>query len=187
MSSHRVFCVLSHFSRVRLFATLWTVAHQVPLFMRSPRQECWSELSCPPSGDLPNRGIELRPLWLLPCRQILYCQATREAHLLNTSKLKSGTSYMRLRGCAWLGAYVCLWQPPLLICLLLCPVGKWTFFLSLPPLSLLCSGDTELAILFTRKSCPRSYQGWLFLWFRPLFKCSLLWRSCSTWPIQNSL
>ena len=26
-------CVLSHFSHVRLFATLWTVAHQGPLSM----------------------------------------------------------------------------------------------------------------------------------------------------------
>ena len=26
-------CVLSHFSRVRLFATLWTVAQQAPLSM----------------------------------------------------------------------------------------------------------------------------------------------------------
>ena len=26
--------LLSRFSRVRLFATLWTIAHQAPLFMR---------------------------------------------------------------------------------------------------------------------------------------------------------
>ena len=32
-------CVLSPFSRVQLFATLWTVAHQVPLFMGFSRQE----------------------------------------------------------------------------------------------------------------------------------------------------
>ena len=32
-------CVLSHFSHVWLFATLWTVAHQVPLSMGFPRQE----------------------------------------------------------------------------------------------------------------------------------------------------
>ena len=34
-------CVLSHFS-VRLFATLWTVACQVPLSMGFSRQEHWS-------------------------------------------------------------------------------------------------------------------------------------------------
>ena len=31
--------VLSHFSRVRLFATLWTVVHQAPLSLGFSRQE----------------------------------------------------------------------------------------------------------------------------------------------------
>ena len=39
-------------SRVRLFATLWIVAHQAPLFMGFSRQEYWSGLLCPPRGDL---------------------------------------------------------------------------------------------------------------------------------------
>ena len=34
--------MLSCFSRVRLFATLWTVAHQAPLPMGFSRQEYWS-------------------------------------------------------------------------------------------------------------------------------------------------
>ena len=46
-------------SPVRLFATLWTVAHQAPLFMGFSRQECWSGLPCPPPGDLPDPGIEI--------------------------------------------------------------------------------------------------------------------------------
>ena len=45
-------------SHVRLFATPWTVAHQTPLSMGSPRQEHWSGLPFPSSGDLPNPGIE---------------------------------------------------------------------------------------------------------------------------------
>ena len=32
-------CVLSRFSRVRLFATLWTAVHQAPLSMGFSRQE----------------------------------------------------------------------------------------------------------------------------------------------------
>ena len=32
-------CVLSRFSHVRLFATLWTVAHQAPLYRGLSRQE----------------------------------------------------------------------------------------------------------------------------------------------------
>ena len=45
-----LYFVLSHFSRVRLFATPWTVARQVPLSMGFPRQEYWSGLSFPPPG-----------------------------------------------------------------------------------------------------------------------------------------
>ena len=44
--SHSV-SVLSCFSRVRLLAILWTVAHQAPLFMAFSRQEYWSGLPFP--------------------------------------------------------------------------------------------------------------------------------------------
>ena len=40
----------SGFSRVRLFATLWTVSRQAPLSMGFSRQEDWSGLPCPPLG-----------------------------------------------------------------------------------------------------------------------------------------
>ena len=50
--------VLSCFSRVQLFVTLWTIAHQVPLSMGFSRQEYWSGLLCPPPGDLPSPGTE---------------------------------------------------------------------------------------------------------------------------------
>ena len=50
--------VLSCFSRVRLFVTLWTTAHQAPLSMRLSRQEYWSGVLYPPAGDLPNPLVE---------------------------------------------------------------------------------------------------------------------------------
>ena len=50
--------VLSHFSRVQLFATLWTAAHQAPLPMGVSRQESWSGLPFPSPGHLPNPGTE---------------------------------------------------------------------------------------------------------------------------------
>ena len=50
--------MLSHFSHVLLFVTLWTVARQVPLSMGFSRQEFWSGLPCPPPGDLPKPGIK---------------------------------------------------------------------------------------------------------------------------------
>ena len=54
--------MLSHFSHVQLFVTLWTVGHQAPLSMGFSRQEYWSGLPCPLPGDLPNPEIELTSL-----------------------------------------------------------------------------------------------------------------------------
>ena len=45
-------------SRVRLFATPWTVAYHVAPSMGFSRQECWSGLPFPSPGDLPDPGIE---------------------------------------------------------------------------------------------------------------------------------
>ena len=45
-------------SRVQLFATPWTVAHQAPLSMGFSRQEYWSGVPFPTEGDLPYPGIE---------------------------------------------------------------------------------------------------------------------------------
>ena len=55
-----VSCVLSHFSHLQLFVTLWTIARQAPLSMELYQQEHWSGLLCPPPGDLPDPGIEPR-------------------------------------------------------------------------------------------------------------------------------
>ena len=60
-----LFCMLLYIkvkmkllSRVRLFATPWTLVYQAPPSMGFSRQEYWSELSFPSPGDLPNPGIE---------------------------------------------------------------------------------------------------------------------------------
>ena len=50
-----LYCVLS---RVRLFATTWTVACQASLSMGFPSQKYCSGLPFPSPGDLPNPGIE---------------------------------------------------------------------------------------------------------------------------------
>ena len=50
--------VLSRFSYVWLFATLWTLVCQAPMSMRFSRQEYWTGLLFPPPGDLPDPGIE---------------------------------------------------------------------------------------------------------------------------------
>ena len=53
-------CVLcaQSLSHVRLFATSGTVACQAPLSMGFSRQKYWKGLPFPPSGDLPDPGIE---------------------------------------------------------------------------------------------------------------------------------
>ena len=45
-------------SRVRLFATPWTVTHQAPPSIEFSRQEYWSGLSFPTPRDLPDPGIK---------------------------------------------------------------------------------------------------------------------------------
>ena len=50
--------MLSHFSRIRFFVFLGTVALQALLSMGFSKQECWSGLPCPSPGDLPDLGIE---------------------------------------------------------------------------------------------------------------------------------
>ena len=50
--------MLSHFSFVQLFGTLWTVACQAPLPLGFSWQEYWSELPFPSPGDLLIPGME---------------------------------------------------------------------------------------------------------------------------------
>ena len=62
----RVCACAQPFGHIRLFATLWTVPCQAPLTMRFQRQECQSGLPFPIPGDLPEPGIESKPLDSLP-------------------------------------------------------------------------------------------------------------------------
>ena len=51
-------CMLSCFSCIWLFASLWTVAPKASRSMGFSRQEYWSALPCPPPRGLPDPGIE---------------------------------------------------------------------------------------------------------------------------------
>ena len=74
--------MLSHFSRVRLFATPWTRARQSSLSMGFSRQEHWSGLPSILPEDLPNPRIE--PVSSAsPASQIPYHWVTMEAWWLN--------------------------------------------------------------------------------------------------------
>ena len=52
--------LFSHSVMSNSFVTPWTVAHQAPLSMGFPRQECWSGLPFPSPGDLSYSGIKPR-------------------------------------------------------------------------------------------------------------------------------
>ena len=54
-SAYMYMCMLSHFGRVWLFVTPWTIPCQA---MGFSRHEYWRGLPCPPPGDLPNPGIK---------------------------------------------------------------------------------------------------------------------------------
>ena len=75
-------CVLSH---VRLFETLWTVAHQALLSMGFPRQEYWSGLTFPPPGDLPHPGIESASLMSPTLAGRFFTTSARQAINVNTT------------------------------------------------------------------------------------------------------
>ena len=55
---HLRVCVVSRFSRIWLFVTLWIVAFKTSLSMEFSRQEYWNRLPCPPPGALPDPGIK---------------------------------------------------------------------------------------------------------------------------------
>ena len=57
-------CVLSHFSQVQLFVTLWAIACHAPRSTGFSRQVYWCRLLCPPPGNLPNPGI--KPMSFMP-------------------------------------------------------------------------------------------------------------------------
>ena len=79
-------CVLSHFSHVWLFATLWIVDCQTSLSKEFSRQEYWSGLPFFSTGDLPNPEIE--PVSHVSCtgRQFFTTSATWEAPTQGTEK-----------------------------------------------------------------------------------------------------
>ena len=69
------YCMLSHFSCVQLFATLWTVACLAALSMGISRQQYWRGWQWPPPGNLPDSGIKPESLAIESCligSQVLY-------------------------------------------------------------------------------------------------------------------
>ena len=96
-------CLPSHFSRVRLFATPWTIARQAPLSTGFSRQEYWSGLPCPPPGDIPDPGI--KPTFLKsPALAVMFFTTRTTWEALKTRKCPSfqkGVKCLALKRKQW--------------------------------------------------------------------------------------
>ena len=69
---------------VWLFVILWTVDRQAPLSMGFARQEYWSELQCPPPGNLPDPGSNLCLLrWQVDSLPMSHLEALPDTWLAN--------------------------------------------------------------------------------------------------------
>ena len=75
-------CVLSPFSHVQFFATLWTVACQAPLFIGFFRQEYWSGLPISHPRDRPDPRIEPASLMSPALAAFFTTSATWEVPLI---------------------------------------------------------------------------------------------------------
>ena len=101
-------------SRVRLFATPWTVAYHAPSSVGFSRQEYWSGLPFPSPEDLPNPGIEPGSPALRA--DALPFEPPGKTHLMGTADLLEKTlmlgkvkvkspSHVRLFATPWTVAY----------------------------------------------------------------------------------
>ena len=95
--THFLACRLSRLSNVRLLENRRTKVRQAPLSMGFSRQEYWSELPCPPPGDLPDPGIKptslMSPFTSLICsyKNIFHIfMQKRKVHSLGTENKRNG-------------------------------------------------------------------------------------------------
>ena len=119
-------CVLSCFSHVWLFVTLWTVASQALLSMGFSGQEYWSGLPCPPPEDLPDPGIKSVSL-MSPALAGGFCttSAPWEAQIICWPDVCCSVSQLCLQGLDTTERLnnnhlsLLVWNVPLLLCWIL--------------------------------------------------------------------
>ena len=114
--------MLTHFSLVQLFVTLWTIAFQASLSKGFSRQESWSGLPCPPPGDLLNPGIE--PMSLMSpalAGGFFTTPANLEAHGLCSSLNKFAFIFLWFA----LESFLCKGEDPQLVASPRDPLETW--------------------------------------------------------------
>ena len=97
-------CCAQCFSRVRFFATLWTIACQVSLSLGVSKQAYWSELPCPPPGGFPSASV----VKSLPAVQEAWVQSLGQEDPLSLSWYKPLSSHLYYCGCPVLALEVCI-------------------------------------------------------------------------------
>ena len=96
VSINNVCCVLSQFSRIQLFATLWTIALQALLTMGFSKARILEWAAMPFSMGLPDPGIKPIFLCLQYGRQVLYHQChLGRPHLIMACSIAVGTKWSR--------------------------------------------------------------------------------------------
>ena len=93
-------CVLSHFNRVWLFATPWTVACQAPRSMVFSRLGYWSGLPGLPPGDLPDPETEILSL-MSPALVGEFFTTSTTGEALNFSQMKKKRKANLRPDCHW--------------------------------------------------------------------------------------
>ena len=99
-------CMLSHFSRVWLFVTLWAVAHQAPLPMGFSRQQYWSGLPLPSLSGFPyflqfksEFGNKELMIWATASSQSCFCWLYRASPSLAAKNIVSLISVLTIWWC----------------------------------------------------------------------------------------
>ena len=152
--------MLSCFNHVRLFVTLWTISLPALLSMEFSRQEHWSGLPCPPSGDLPNPGIN--PASLMP-------------PALADGFFTSGTTWEDL-------------NLPQSRCLRRCLLSKTLteMLTKMRSLSSLCEGPLPRLTLGMNRCIHKQFQfAWFYFYIYPFF-VSNLWKMSPFLTFQSS-
>ena len=86
-------------SNVQLFVTPWTLALQAPLSTEFSRQENWSRLPLPTTGDLPTQGLNLHLLHSSLCADSLPLSHLGSPSTPNCSQMKGGASFDHFNRC----------------------------------------------------------------------------------------
>ena len=81
-----------------LFAALWTVNHQAPLFLEFSRQEYWSRLPCPPPGIFQTQGSNSGLSCLLHWQVGFYHQCHQRNFIIGTEKKQYKNQFGNLHG-----------------------------------------------------------------------------------------